>query len=74
MFELKDLSGQEIGIWKVLNLDHVRYGGSNGKHGMSYYNCECKKCGRVVLVPRSTLTQSKNLYHMVNGRKCNGTI
>ena len=74
MFELDDLSGKEAGIWKILELDHVKYNGTNGKHGMSHYRCECKRCGAIQLVARSHLTRNKNPYHFVNGRKCNGII
>ena len=74
MFEIKDLSGQEIGIYEVLRLDHIKYYGANGKHGMSYYECRCTICGGVKIIPRSTLTQSKNIYHIVNGRRCHGTV
>lgn len=62
-FERDDLSGQTIGTWKVLEFDHMEYYGANGKHGMSYYRCECKKCGAVFLKARSHLTQQKNSYH-----------
>ena len=63
VYELKDLSGNTFGIWKVIRLDHVKYNGTNHKHGMSYYRCECIRCGAVKLMPRSSLTQSKNSYH-----------
>lgn len=63
MFEIKDLSGSTFGIYKVLSLDHVKYNGANGKHDMSYYKCVCEKCGEILLMPRSQLTQGKNVYH-----------
>ena len=44
---LDDLSGQIFGIWKVLAFDHMKWNGTNGKHGMSYYKCECQKCGKI---------------------------
>lgn len=71
MFEIRDLSGQEVGIWKILEFDHVEYYGTNGKHGMSYYRCECKKCGTIQLVARSHLTRPCK-YHYVDGVMCKG--
>lgn len=57
MWALDDLSGKEFGIWKVLEFDHLEWNGTNHKHAMSYYKCECKKCGKIVLKPRSNLMQ-----------------
>jgi hypothetical protein len=61
--ELDNLSGKTFGIWKVLEFDHMKWNGANHKHGMSYYKCECQKCGRVLLIARSGLLQSKNSRH-----------
>lgn len=61
---LDDLSGQEFGIWKVLAFDHMQQNGKDGTHGMSYYQCECQKCGAIRLKARSELTQCKNIRHL----------
>lgn len=37
--KLDNLSGKEFGIWEVLAFDHMKWNGSNHKHGMSYYRC-----------------------------------
>lgn len=63
MYELKNLSGTTLGIWKVLDLAYVRYNGTNHRHGMSYYRCECRKCGMIKLIARSQLTQGKHCWH-----------
>lgn len=63
MKTIDDLSGREIGIWKVLELDHIKQNGTDHTHGMSYYKCECKKCGAIKLKARSDLTQQKNIRH-----------
>ena len=60
---LDDLSGQIFGIWKVLAFDHMKWNGTNGKHGMSYYKCERQKCGKICLKARSDLKQGKNGWH-----------
>ena len=56
---LDDLSGQQFGIWKVLAFDHMKQNGTNHMHGMSYYKCECQKCGLINLKSRSQLIQEK---------------
>lgn len=61
--ELDNLSGKEFGIWEVLEFDHIKYHGTDHKHGMSYYKCQCKKCGAILVVPRSQLLQNVNVYH-----------
>lgn len=58
-----DLSGKTFGIWKVLEFDHMKWNGANHKSGMSYYKCECQKCGRVFVRSRSQLLEAKNIYH-----------
>lgn len=58
-----DLSGKTFGIWKVVKFDHGEYHGTNHRHGMSYYECCCKKCGKTAIVARSHLTQGKNIRH-----------
>lgn len=61
--EFDDLSGREFGIYKVIKFSHMAHNGKNGRHYMSYYVCECKKCGRHLIVARSQLTQCKNEKH-----------
>lgn len=63
MKEFDNLSGQIFGIWKVLEFDHMKWYGADHKHGMSYYRCECQKCGRIKPVARTNLMQSKCKYH-----------
>lgn len=63
MRDFDNLSGQEFGIWKVLEFDHMEYYGANGKHGMSYYRCKCKKCNAVKIVARSRLTHTACKRH-----------
>lgn len=57
MAEFDNLSGQEHGIWKVLAFDHMAWNGTDSRHGMSYYICECKRCGAIRLKARSQLMQ-----------------
>lgn len=64
MRTLDDLSGQIFGIWKVLKFDHMKQNGKDGTHGMSYYQCECQKCGGIQLKARSDLKQQKNIKHL----------
>ena len=61
---LDDLSGQKFGIWKVIAFDHMQQNGTDGTHGMSYYQCECQKCCAIRLKARSELTQCKNIRHI----------
>lgn len=61
--QFDNLSGQIFGIWKVLDFDHMKWNGANQKHGMSYYQCECQKCGKKMLKARSGLKQNKNTRH-----------
>lgn len=63
MAEFNDLTGQEFGIWKIIGFDHMKYNGTNRKHGMSYYKCECKKCGVIKVIARSQLLQIPNMKH-----------
>lgn len=63
MWGIDDLSGQTFGIWKVLEFDHMKWNGVNRKHGMSYYKCQCVKCGQIHLKARSDLIQSPNKRH-----------
>lgn len=61
-----DLSGKEFGYIKVLKFDHMRKAGKDGTHGMSYYLCECKVCGKVRVLPRSNIAHgdhSKHVHH-----------
>ena len=59
MKDFDNLSGKVFGIWEVLEFDHMEYCGTNHRHGMSYYKCRCKKCGKIFIKPRSHLTQNK---------------
>lgn len=63
MRELDNLSGQTFGIWKVVAFDHMKWNGTDHTHGMSYYQCECKKCGQVYLKARSDLLQRPGKRH-----------
>lgn len=72
MKDFDDLSGKSFGIWEVLEFDHMEYHGVNHKHGMSYYKCKCKKCGKIFMLARSHLTQEKNKCH--RGACSNGVI
>lgn len=72
MFTFDDLSGKTIGTWEVLEFDHMEYYGANHRHGMSYYKCSCKKCGKIFIKSRSNLTQHKCKYHQ--GACSNGAI
>lgn len=58
-----DLTGKEIGIYKVINFSHMAHNGRDKRHGMSYYECECKKCGRRFKVARSRLVKEKCISH-----------
>lgn len=60
---LDDLSGQEFGIWKVLEFDHERWYGRKGTSGCTYYRCQCKKCGKIFIRSRKQLLQCKNIRH-----------
>ena len=64
-----DLTGKQFGIWEVMNFDHMAWCGKNGKHGMSYYQCKCKKCGAKKLKARSDLTQNLNVRHLGCGEQ-----
>ncbi len=64
MRDFDNLTGKEFGIWEVLEFDHMRYCGSNNRHGMSYYKCACKKCGKIFIKPRSQLTHTQNSFHL----------
>ena len=66
MREFDNLAGQTFGIWKVLEFDHMEWYGANHKSGISYYRCECKKCGCIKLVARTNLLRNKCIRH--NGR------
>jgi hypothetical protein len=61
--QLDNLSGQTFGIWEVLEFDHMKYLGTNHQHGMSYYKCRCKNCGRIFIVPRSNLLRRPTKPH-----------
>jgi hypothetical protein len=61
--EFDNLAGQTFGIWKVLEFDRMEWYGSNGKHGISYYRCECQKCGKMFSRSRPHLLQHKNIRH-----------
>lgn len=63
MPQFDNLSGQEIGLWEVLRFHHMQYNGTNKRHGMSYYECKCKKCGAVRIVARSHLLSNKGHKH-----------
>jgi hypothetical protein len=65
---LDNLSGRTFGIYEVLEFDHMKQLGTNGKHGMSYYKCLCTKCGKILIVPRSQLIQEKNILHRNCGK------
>lgn len=69
MRELDNLSGQTFGIWKVLEFDHMEQYGANHAHGMSYYKCECTKCGTIHIRARSQLLQRPGKYHYNCGVK-----
>ena len=62
--QFDDLSGREFGIYKVIKFSHMAHNGKNGKHYMSYYECECKLCGKRFKVARSELIQSKCSKHL----------
>ena len=74
MREFNNLSGQTIGIWNVLVFDHMKWNGSNHKHGMSYYKCECTKCGQIRLKARSDLLQQPCKGHRRCGVNKNANI
>lgn len=68
--QFDNLSGQQLGIWKVLEFDHMEYHGANKKHGMSYYLCECVHCHQVKVIARSTLKQHTRVQHHGCTIKC----
>ena len=59
----EDLSGKTFGIWEVIAFDHMKQYGADGTHGISHYQCKCKKCGRIFIKSRPNLTQSKCKQH-----------
>lgn len=63
MGRFDDLSGQTFGIWKVIAFDHMKQNGTDGTRGMSYYRCECSKCGQIRLKARSELIQNNAKSH-----------
>ena len=63
MREFDDLTGETFGIWEVLEFDHMRWYGVDETHGMSYYRCRCKKCGKEAIVARSHLKHHPCAYH-----------
>lgn len=63
MNQLDNLSGRTFGIWKVLEFDHMKWNGTNHRHGMSYYRCECQKCGAIQIKARSDLMQTPCKTH-----------
>lgn len=72
--KLDNLSGKEFGIWEVLAFDHMKWNGSNHKHGMSYYRCRCKRCGKIRLKARSELLQRPSYHHYGCGVNKNANI
>ena len=68
MRELDNLSGQTFGIWKVIAFDHMKWYGADHKHGMSYYDCECTRCGKHQVVARAQLLRSCARHY--NYQKC----
>lgn len=52
-----DLTGQTFGVIHVDGFSHVRYEGANKRHGRSYYDCTCEKCGVRLLLARSNILQ-----------------
>ena len=68
MRDFDNLSRRVVGIWEVLEFDHMEYHGANKTHGMSYYKCECKKCGRTFIKPRSNILQN-NTRHIGECRR-----
>jgi hypothetical protein len=66
--QLDDLSGQTIGIYNVLELDHMKHVGSK-KSTLSYYKCQCRVCGRVFVRTRGTLMTVQGNYHQGKCKK-----
>lgn len=57
-----DLSGQTIGIYNVLELDHMKKVGSK-QATLSYYKCQCRVCGRIFVRSRSNILAHRGRHH-----------